>query len=143
MNEEDVDDIITVLNNALQVEYADIVNWPRWVNRITNPSAVEKLRRLARDSMKHFNTISSIIRQIGGTPSWGFDLDLKEDEPDLEGILTGQLHREKLAKMGYRRAAELTTDDGFRRVFMAQAAEEDEHIALCEEVLAELSSSES
>ena len=139
---EDTDDIVTILNTVLQVEYANIVNWPRWSGRVTNPDAAEKLSHMARDSMRHFDTTSALIRRLGGTPSWGFELELQKDETDLKQTLVTQLDKEKLAKMSYQRAAELVSDEGFRKVLMVQASEEEEHMRLLQAALDELTSSE-
>ncbi len=84
----------------MQVEYADIVNWPRWVSRIANPDAANKLTNMGRDSMRHFDTTLATIRKLGGTPSWGFGVELDKDESDLRQTLLNQLDKEKLAKMG-------------------------------------------
>ncbi len=119
----------------LRVEYAQIVNWPRWVSRITNPEAANKLTDMGRDSMRHFDTTFAIIRKLGGTPFWGFGLEFDKDESDLRQTLLNQLDKEKLAKMGYQRAAELASDEDLRQVLLKQTSDEERHISLLEQAL--------
>ncbi len=119
----------------LQVEYEQVVNWPRWVSRITNPEAANKLADMGRDSMRHFDTTFATIRKLGGTPFWGFGLEFDKDESDLRQTLLNQLDKEKLAKMGYQRAAELASDEDLRQVLLRQASDEERHISLLEQAL--------
>lgn len=134
--EEAVHDIVTILNTVLQVEYSNVVNWPRWVSRIKDQVAVEKLRRMATDSMRHFDFTDRLIRQLGGSPHFGFELE--EDESDLKATLHKQLDKEKLARMGYQEAAELTENEDLREQLKAQTRAEEFHMQLLQEVLSQL-----
>lgn len=138
--EQEKQDIVTILNTILQVEYANIVHFPRWASRIRNQAAAEKLRRLGEDSVRHLGAAMALIRQLGGSPSWGFEL--YRDETDLKRILEGQLEREMLAKWGYQRICELTQEEHLVELCRAGVAEEEEHIRLLQEVLSDLASFE-
>ncbi len=131
-------DIVAILNTVLQVEYANVVNWPRWVNRIGDKTAVERLSPMARDSIRHFDTVCALIGRLGGIPLFGFELP--KDEADLRKTLLGQLEKEKLLKLGYQKASGLASEEGLRKVLIAQEAAEDEHITILEEVLSEFAS---
>lgn len=95
-----------------------------------------KLSNMGRDSMRHFDTTLATIRELGGTPSWGFGFELDKDESDLRQTLLNQIDKEKLAKMGHQRAAELTSEEDLRQRLLKMAADEEDHIRLVEQALA-------
>lgn len=139
---ENTEDIITILKTILRAEYTDIANFIRWQCDITDHDIVEKFSRLARDSMSHFETSLMLIRQLGGKPSWGLEFELNKGESDLRQALDNQLNKEKLAQMGYQRAAELVSLKGMRKVLLHNASIEEKHRQLIEEILAKLAASE-
>ena len=129
-------DIITILNTVLQVEYSNVVNRLRWANRIGGKATDERISSITRGLMRHFYITCALIRDLGGTPSFGFELP--KDETSLRKSLLGQLHKERVAKLGYQRTSELTSDESLREVLLAHKADDEEHIAILEEVLSEL-----
>lgn len=133
--------IVTILNNALIVEYSDICNWPCRVNRVADANAARLLSHLVADSVKHFETISGIIRELGGTPAWEFQPSLEQEETDIREIVRSQRDKERLAAMAYKTAAGMTDDHYISTVLTAMAAAEEVHLALCEKIISRLSPS--
>lgn len=136
--EQSVEDFASILNQILQIKYAALINWPRWVRRIYDQATAEKLSRIAQNSIRHFATTATMIRQLGGSPSRELEFELQRDEKDLGRVLNNQLQKEKLVQELFQKAAELTADDGFRQQLNICQREEDEHIQTIQEALSTL-----
>ena len=68
--------IVSILNRALIVEYAFILNYPRMMDKLVNYDKINdemlnsNFNRLGKESMKHFNDDVKLIERLGGEPAW-------------------------------------------------------------------------
>jgi len=100
--------IVDLLNNALQVEYGVILNYPRIIDQLveidkaTDKYLIYNLERLGKDSFRHSAVVSKLIEELGGKVMW--EMVVIDRMIDISSMLAEQLEKEKLAMATYEDA---------------------------------------
>lgn len=128
--------IVDVLNQILNIEYASILYYPQLAAQISGKEAAEAISQLAEESKHHRDRDIELVKTFGGEPA-------REEETHIEGndimtVLQQMLEMEKLAGWLYRQASGLTDDAETKKSFLREAAVERNHAAIVEEVLMKL-----
>ena len=131
-----VDKEIELLNQALQIEYSLIVQYPKFAELIQDGEIQRLVRGLGIASIKHADVVSRTIIQLGGTPEWSFDFE--EPGIDVRRIFEIQLEKEKQALELHTQTAALVEDISLKEDFSQLAQEEKRHIETVERILAAL-----
>ncbi|MFC1911701.1 ferritin-like domain-containing protein [Chloroflexota bacterium] len=103
--------ILSILNNALKVEYGIILNYPRMIDKISEVDKIndEILNRdieiVGKDSFRHSGLVGQIVTALGGEPVYGVEVVARL--VDVDAMLKEQLEREKTAKTMYQEAKRL------------------------------------
>jgi len=103
--------IVGLLNEAMQVEYGVILNYPRILDRIVHMDQVQSqdfadsVERLGRDSFRHATVVAKLIEDLGGEPAW--DMVVIDRMIDVESMLVEQLGKEKLMTSVYKEARQI------------------------------------
>lgn len=119
------------LNKALEWEYAAAVQYVQHAAVITGPeytAIAEELVVHANEEMAHAVTVSTIISDLGGTPS--IDVEKREISEDAKKMLEQDLAGEELAISIYKaliKQAEELGEYGYRRQLEQILIEEEEH----------------
>jgi len=100
--------IVKLLNEAMQVEYAFILNYPRLIYHLVNldkihdKQLINDLEHLGKDSSKHLGLIGQTVVELGGEPMW--QIRTIPILTHLEETLPDQLERENAALLLYQQA---------------------------------------
>jgi len=100
--------IANLLNQAWQVEYGLILNYPRILDQLINIDQVPDeqftwdFERLGKESYTHAGLVIQLITQLGGEPQWG--VEITDRMIDVGGMLALQLEKEKSALSIYQQA---------------------------------------
>ena len=95
--------------------------------------------KLGTDSVRHTDTITKVITQLGGSPNWDFS-PFPEDH-DVLRIFQIQLRKETHALELHQNAAMLMPLGEPAEMFAAIANEEEKHIELVNRIIQNLASS--
>jgi rubrerythrin len=103
--------IVGLLNKAIQVEYAVILNYPRMIDNLVEVRHIEDeqlnkdIETIGKDSFRHSGTVAQLIDQCGGECAW--DVQVVSRLPDMQSMLQEQLKREKTAVQVYTEAKKI------------------------------------
>lgn len=130
------EDMASLLNRAISLEYDNIATWERWGNRVTDPDMARALRLLGSDDIMQFDACVALVRGMGCSVNNQFTPF--QNHGDLRTALLAQLQRERNAAELYQRAARLAANKAAGQDLMAAAARKGEHARLVQEMLARL-----
>lgn len=122
---------INGLNKALEWEYAAAVQYVQHAAMITGPeytAIAEELVVHSNEEMGHAVTVSTIISDLGGTPS--VDVERRDISEDSKEMLEQDLAGEELAITMYKaliKQAEELGEYGYRRQLEQILIDEEEH----------------
>lgn len=122
---------INGLNKALEWEYAAAVQYVQHAAMITGPeytAIAEELVVHSNEEMGHAVTVSTIISDLGGTPS--VDVERRDISEDSKEMLEQDLAGEELAITMYKaliKQAEELGEFGYRRQLEQILIDEEEH----------------
>lgn len=135
---DNIPELVSVLNRALQVEYSMIYHYPRITSRLRDEEAKRVLDRLVSESLEHADMIAAAVRDLGGEPA--YVIGPFPEHLDLIEVLRLQLEKEKLALQLHREAAGLVPRSNALRMTLSDIAKAEEyHILAVEGVLSRLS----
>ena len=127
--------VISLLNEALTLEYTLIIHYPRLSSMIKDPETRDLVSGLGSASIKHADTVAEAIVRLKGKPIWSFDAF--PEQVDLVSIFQEQLAKEKMARDLHQKSAYLVPSE-LRDKFVEIAREEESHIKTVEEILKRL-----
>lgn len=110
--------MIVILNQAIQIEYAFIINYPRLIDQVVaieevpDQQIVADMERLGKDSTEHLGSVGQLITHLGGEPLWRVNVIGRMI--DLDKLFAQQLQREKAAQTMYRKAKRIAQDNPVR-----------------------------
>ncbi len=113
------DAVIHLLNMAIQIEYAFIVNYPRLIDHLVSIDGIKDeqlskdLEHLGKDSTKHLGLIGQIIVALGGGPDW--QINTIDPMTHVEDVLNTQIDREKKALSLYEEVRDVARQNGGKR----------------------------
>jgi rubrerythrin len=136
MAESNLDELKSILNQALNLEYTLIVHYPRLAAMISDEATRRLVDDLGSASIRHADVVASAIMKLGSQPHWSFEPF--PAEVDLVSIFQTQLGKEKTAFDLHRRSAYLVTDSALRERLLGIAKEEESHIKTVEDILRRL-----
>lgn len=131
-----LDELKSVLNRALTLEYTLIVHYPRLAAMIPDETTRKLVSELGSASIKHADVVASAIIRLGGKPNWSFEPF--PAEVDLVSIFQTQLSKEKTALGLHRQSAYLVADSALKEKFEDIAKEEESHIEVVQSILERL-----
>ncbi len=136
MAKGNLDELKSVLNRALTLEYTLIIHYPRLAAMIPDETTRKLASELGSASIKHADIVANAIIRLGGKPDWSFEPF--PEKVDLVSIFQTQLGKEKTALELHRQNAYLVTDSALREKFEDIAKEEESHIKMVQSILARL-----
>jgi rubrerythrin len=136
MTKGNLDELKSVLNRALTLEYTLIVHYPRLAAMIPDETTRKLVSELGSASIKHADIVASAIIRLGGKPNWSFESF--PAEVDLVSIFRTQLGKEKTALELHRQTAYLVADSALKEKFEGIAKEEEFHIKTVQSILERL-----
>ncbi len=125
------ENFIQLLNKALEWEYAAAVQYVQHASVMTGPeydSISAELVVHSNEEMAHAVTVSTIINDLGGTPT--IEVEKREISQDAKTMLTQDLAGEELAIKMYKELigmAEELKEYGIRRNLEDILMQEEEH----------------
>ena len=129
-------DLISLLNQTLQLEYTLIIHYPRIASAINDEKISELALKLGSDSIKHADTVARAIVQLGGTPTWSFEPFTIDD--NISNVFVKQLEKEKLAAELHEKTSELARDPQLKNRLHQLTLAEYHHIQIVQDILARL-----
>jgi bacterioferritin (cytochrome b1) len=78
--------VISLLNEALALEYTLIIHYPRLSSMIKDPETRDLVSGLGSASIKHADTVAEAIVRLKGKPIWSFKDSLHRC-PTMEDLL--------------------------------------------------------
>ncbi|MFC2005603.1 ferritin-like domain-containing protein [Chloroflexota bacterium] len=105
--------IVTLLNKALDVEYNNIMNYPRFIdqlvniNRMPDKQSAWVLEHLGKDSVRHSGVVVQLIEQLGG--EFHLSVDTVDRISNIDDMLRQQMGKEKQALSIFRQAKEVSS----------------------------------
>ncbi len=127
---------LDLLNQALQVEYSMIFQYPRLAGFIEDEEIRKLVLQLGYASMNHADVVASAIRELGGEPEWSFESI--PQERDLVKVFQVQLEKEKLALELHQQSSDSVQDGPLRERLSNLAKDEVNHIRTAEDILTRL-----
>jgi len=103
--------IVRLLNEIMQVEYGNIINYPRYIDQLENTnvkaskSSIDGLETLGKDSVRHLGLVVEFIKRLGGQPNWGFNPT--ERITDIRAMLSQQMQKENASLSLFMQAIKL------------------------------------
>ncbi len=128
--------VLDILSRALKVEYQTIVHYPRIAKMMPDEQLASKVDILGQDSIRHADTVSNAISELGGIPPFPGFVPLAEPV-DLKDFFQKQLGLEHLALNLHTQAAE-EVGERLSPSLRKLAEQEKWHIKLVEEILSKL-----
>lgn len=126
------DEIISKLNEALQMEYSDIFLYPREAKLIEDKDISSIFEHFGLMEVRHADLLAMRILNLGGKPEWDFFL-LKE-LTELEDIL--KRHRDYEGKVVALYAKLIPEVDDETRIILRGIREEEKgHLETIEDLL--------
>jgi len=127
------DEVISLLNKALQFEYRDIFLYPREAERlaeiIKEKEIPEQFERFGRMELRHADNLAMQIQLLGGKAEWDFaPLIAKES---IEEILLEHQQNEKKSIQSYSKILKLIDKEGqeqLKLVLKGIMSEEEGHL---------------
>ena len=136
MAKGNLDELKSVLNRALTLEYTLIIHYPRLAAMIPDEATRKLASELGSASIKHADVVANAIIRLGGKPDWSFEPF--PAKVDLVDIFQTQLGKEKTALELHRQSAYLVADSALREKFEDIAKEEESHIKMVQDILERL-----
>ncbi len=130
----DKDELIKVLNYALQFEYNDVFLYPRDARAVKDKNVAEIFEKFGLMEIRHADMLSIRILELGGKPIWEFKL--LGELSDLKEILKRHLEREEKTVNFYQNLIEQLDDPEIKIVLRGIKAEEEMHRDKIRELLA-------
>lgn len=129
----DKDQLIKLLNYALQFEYGDIFLYPREANGIKDKKIARIFEEFGLMEIRHADMLAVSILKLGGKPVW--DFKLLGNLSDLQEILKKHENNEKLAIDLYQNLIDRVDDAEIKIILRGIKAEEEMHLARLRELL--------
>ncbi len=129
----DKDELIKVLNYALQFEYNDVFLYPREAREVKDKNVAEIFEKFGLMEIRHADMLSIRILELGGKPIWEFKL--LGELSDLKEILKRHLEREEKTVNFYQNLIEQLDDPEVKIVLRGIKAEEEMHRDKIKELL--------
>ena len=136
MAKGNLDELKSVLNRALTLEYTLVVHYPRLAAMIPDEATRKLVSELGSASIKHADIVANAIIRLGGKPDWSFEPF--PEKVDLVSIFQTQLGKEKTALELHRQSAYLVADSALREKFEDIAKEDESHIKMVQTILEQL-----
>jgi bacterioferritin (cytochrome b1) len=136
MAKGNLDELKSILNRALTLEYTLIIHYPRLAAMIPDEATRKLASELGSASIKHADIVANAIIRLGGKPDWSFEPF--PEKVDLVSIFQTQLGKEKTALELHRQSAYLVADSALREKFEDIAKEEESHIKMVQDILERL-----
>ena len=131
----DKDELIKVLNYALQFEYNDVFLYPREAREIKDKNVAELFENFGLMEIRHADMLAIRILELGGKPIWEFKL--LSDLSDLKEILKRHLNREEETVNFYQNLIEQVDNPEIKIVLRGIRAEEEMHRDKIKELLSQ------
>jgi len=129
----DKDNLIKLLNEALQVEYSEVFLYPREAGEIKDKNIARTFEQFGLMEVRHADMISIRILQLGGKPVWEFKL--LGELSDLKEILKRHLNNEEAMIKVYENLIERIDDAEIKIILRGIRAEEEVHRDKIKELL--------
>lgn len=131
-------ELINLLNQAIEVEYGALFLLPQHLAQVDNPETVGELRAALQDEVDHAEITARLIFQLGGLPR----ADFKQMCPDcsLPEMLQRHLEGEERVIGLYQQALSCTDNPAMRTVLERLVADEQRHRKTFLRLLSKLSS---
>jgi len=129
-------EMIRYLNEALRMEYQNILDYERYVNATEDTGLANRLREFGAEERRHAHALSAKITDLGGEPKFTV---AHEQRPDMTAFDLVEQHydTEKQVIQYYEMGLEKFDDPGFRWLVGKIKVEEEEHLAELEAMLEE------
>jgi bacterioferritin (cytochrome b1) len=129
-------EMIRYLNEALRMEYQNILDYERYVGATDDASLANKLREFGAGERLHAHALSAKITELGGEPKFTV---AHEQRPDMTAFELLQQHYKTEQKVieYYESGLEKFDDPGFRWLIGKIKVEEEEHLEVLEAMLEE------
>ena len=94
--------IVSLLNKAIEIEYAFIFNYPRLIDQLVNiepltqERVAQKLELLGKESVQHAGWIMRLIENLGGESQ--LPVEVINRMTDIPSLLLKQFDKEKLVQ---------------------------------------------
>lgn len=131
-----MEQLLSILNKALTLEYTLIVHYPRLASMVKDADTRKLVNELGSASIKHADVVADAIIRLGGKPSWSFDAF--PSQVDLVDIFQTQLGKEKTARDLHKQSAYMVSVSELKDRFEEIAGEEESHIEIVENILKRL-----
>ena len=111
IDEEGKRQVISLLNEVIQIEYGFILNYPRIIDQMTlieeipDTQLPKEMHRLGTDSCEHSGQATEMIVKLGG--SVAFSVEVIPRMIDIHEFLVQQIEKEGAAESVYTRAKRL------------------------------------
>lgn len=116
--------MIDILNRAIQLEYAYIINYPRLIDQIVaieevpDQQIVDDLETLGKDSTEHLGIVGELITRLGGKALWR--VNVIERIVDVDKLIEQQVAWEKAAMPLYIEAKRLAQNNPVRATVLGE-----------------------
>ena len=131
----DKEKVLTLLNKALSMEYADVFLYQRHVDYFKNyPGLGDLFKNFSQMENKHADILSKEILRLGGEPV--LNIQIPAGRKDIREIVRFHLANEEGAIEHYRRCSSLIdTDDRLKDLIDKIRIEEAIHAAALKQLL--------
>ena len=129
----DKDNLIKLLNYALQFEYNDVFLYPREAKQVKDKDVSRIFEEFGLMEIRHADMLSIKIFELGGKPVWEFKL--LGELTDLKEILKRHLNREVQTINFYQNLIEQVDDPEIKIILRGIRAEEEVHRNKIKELL--------
>lgn len=140
---QDMKKMISHLNDLIALDHDAVGAYEASIKRIDVPFLQDRLREFQSDHLRHIQSLSDVVRRLGGTP---------RDRPDLKGVvlkgftavtsamgneaaLRAMQGNEVLTNRTYRKALDEVWPEDIRAILEANLGDEQRHLAFIENAL--------
>jgi bacterioferritin len=130
------DNLIKLLNEALQMEYVDIFLYPREASEAKSSEIAERFEHFGRMEVRHADSLAMQIINLGGVPKWDF-LPI-QSKKSLDEILLDHIDRERKAVHLYTNIIDVASENSemqIELVLRGIKADEELHLNFVKELL--------
>lgn len=134
----DKNELISLLNKALQMEYVDIFLYPRQADIVKEKTISNKFNEFGRMELRHADNISMQILQLGSKPVWEFTL--LDPRDSVDSMLKDHLKGEERSIDMYNKIINLIEGeelDQLKLVIKGIKAEEEGHLEFIKKLIRE------
>ncbi|HUT74793.1 MAG TPA: ferritin-like domain-containing protein [Armatimonadota bacterium] len=132
----DVEELVTILNQAIEVEYGALFLMPQHIAQLQDPELAAALREACRDELEHAETTARLIYALGGIPKGDFKLLRPMSTP--QEMLRAHIEGERRVIELYRRAAAKARRPEHKDILRRLLADEANHQATFTRLLSQL-----